>query len=71
MLSIRDNSQNPTTLVVGVCQYADEYKKPRPRRLVEKYPKEKPRPFDPKLDGYWINMMTETQNAINKPFLGE
>lgn len=39
--------------------------------LHDKYPKEKPRPFDPKLDGYWINMMMETQNAINKPFLGE
>jgi len=39
--------------------------------LYDKYPKEKPRPFDPKMDGYCINMMMKTQNAINRPQLGE
>lgn len=39
--------------------------------LYDEYPKKKPRPFDPKLDGYWVRQMMEIQNAINRPQLGE
>ena len=39
--------------------------------LYDEYPKKKPRPFDPKVDGRWINQMMEIQNSINRPQLGE
>lgn len=39
--------------------------------LYDEYPKKKPRPFDPKLDGKVIREMLEMQNARNNLFLGE
>ena len=40
--------------------------------LHDKYPKEKPRPFDPNgPEGYWIRYLLDVQNTINRPKIGE
>ena len=40
--------------------------------LHDKYPKEKPRPFDPNgPEGYWIRYLLDVQNTINRPHIGE
>lgn len=60
----------PQTLIENDCAI-HEWLGISAEALYDKYPKEKPRPFDPKVDGYWVRKMMEIQNAINRPQLGE